>query len=270
MQPSSFPGTLLPPPGTAAATARRNAFIHDILDICGDVRLLWLPSITDTTTTTDASKNARVFTYDATIASRISVLGSGVQVSFNGTDQEADVPANTDFTFGDSATDGAFSIFALLNQTATTGIKTILSNYDLTTGATKKEWWFYLDATEKLVFQCYDDSAGKYIGYTYNTALADGSNLFVAGTYDGSALVAGIKLYSAAAALALTDASSATYVAMESKVGKVRLGMTYGTAAQANFFSGSMGLVVLCAKELSAADLWAIKAEINAFYGLAL
>ena len=60
----------LPAPGTPAGDAQRDAFYHGLLALLGDVRLLWTPETGETTTSTDRSRNARVITYDATVAAR--------------------------------------------------------------------------------------------------------------------------------------------------------------------------------------------------------
>ena len=75
----------LPVAGTAEGDRARDTFIGDLLDLFGATPYLWLPKKSDTTTTVDASRHAAVITYDASIASRISLKGAGVQVDFDGT-----------------------------------------------------------------------------------------------------------------------------------------------------------------------------------------
>lgn len=259
-----------PRAGSLSGIQKRQEFIHDFLTIAPDTRLLWLPVGSETTTSTDRSRNARVITYDATVAGRYSTLGSGLSVSFNGTDQEADTPDVAALSFGDASVDEPFSIVAWVNQTATTGIKEILTKYDITTGLTKREWRFFLDAAEKLNLVLYDESVPANIGRLYNTALATGSVLFVAGTYSGSILSSGVKLYSAAALIDDTDVASGAYVAMENTASLVRLGFSQGAAAGVNFFPGSMACVALVAGALDADELHALKLLGNGYFQLTL
>src|SRR3990167_8361400 len=113
-------------PGTSVGDQKRDEFIHDFLAIVGDCRLLWLPRNTETTTSTTVDRNARTITYDATIAARKSPLGSGVAVTFDGTDQEGDTPDTANLSFGDGAADLPFSVLALIKPTEAAAVQTIL------------------------------------------------------------------------------------------------------------------------------------------------
>ena len=225
------------------------------------------------TTLTDRSRHARTLTWSEELSSfdtSPAELGSGYRVHFNGTDEEGDIPDADGLSFGDGASDGPLSIVAIVNQTATAGIKTLLSKYDVTTGSNKREWWFYLDASEKLVLELYDESTGARIGRLYNTALASGAELFVAATYDGSGASTGIRLYSAASRVDDTDSNSGVYTAMENTASLVRLGFTQGASAGTNFFKGSQALVALTGKQLSEDEVWALKGHCNGYFGLSL
>ena len=260
-------------PGTANATRARELFISQIHTIAGgadNVRLLWLPKNTDTTTTTSEEKDARVFTYDATIASRISALGSGVAVSFDGTDDEADVPDADDFSLGDSLTDMPFSVMGLVNQTASATFKTILSKHDLTTGAQKREWRFALNSTEQVYFECVDESASATIARYYNTVLASSAWMLLTATYDGSRASSGIALYYNVARVDDTSEDVGTYVAMENGASLVRLGFAQGAAAGVQFFSGSMAFVALIARQVQQDEVMAAAKACNAYFNLAL
>ena len=261
------PYSVVPRPGTPAGTQKRQEFIARVLDICGQTEIFWLPLLTDTTGSTDVSRNARVFTWDATIAAQLTNQGSGVSVSLNGTADEADTPDVAALSFGDSAVDTPFSIIAWVNQTATTGIKAIFSKFDA--AGTLREYQLVLDAAEKLNLTLYDESADAYIGRLYNTALGTGSVLMVAGTYNGSGGPGGIVLYSAAAVIDDTDYTSGTYVAMENlaTVGRI---FSSGSGTPVEFFSGSGLCVLVVARALSADEMWELKAAGNAFWGLTL
>src|SRR3990172_1649815 len=91
----------LPRPGSIGGIQKWYEFVSRVLDICGQTETLFVPQLTDTTTSTDASRNARVYTHDATIASRLVTQASGVGVTFNGTSGEADTPDVNGLSFGD-------------------------------------------------------------------------------------------------------------------------------------------------------------------------
>lgn len=257
----------LPPPGTPGGDAARLAFAATLGNIIGSGVSLWLPATTDTTASTSVLRDARVFTHDATIAARIGAQGSGVSVTFNGTDGEADTPDTADLSFGNASVDAPFSIFAWVNQTATAGIKAIFSKYDA--AGVLREYQLVLDAAEKLRLQLYDESADTYIGRVSASALATGSVLFVAGVYDGRAATAGIKLYSAAALLSDADESSGSYVAMENTATVGRI-FSSGSGTPVEYFSGTGYCVGICAGELHLDQLWDMKQAGNAFYGLTI
>ena len=51
------------PVGSPMGDAVRDQFYHDLMDILGDVRLLWVPQLGESTGSTDRSRNARTITY---------------------------------------------------------------------------------------------------------------------------------------------------------------------------------------------------------------
>ena len=261
-----------PRPGSLSGDQKLQEFIHDLLAIMGDVRLLWIPGLSDTTTTTEKSRNARVFTYDATIAARKSTLGSGLTLDFDGTDDEADVPDADNLSFGNGVTDQALSIVALVKPDTVAGTDIILSKMDITTGATKQEWEWYRGGTG-LMLRLWDDSAGSEtarIGRSAATQFTAGTRRLVAVTYDGSGSEIGCNIYGDGALQTLVTQKSGTYVAMENTASLVRLGFRQGAAAGEDFWDGAIDMVALCAKALNAEENWAIKTLINAFYGLSL
>jgi hypothetical protein len=263
----------LPVEASVVGDQVRNAFVAKMLSIGGDVRLLWLPKSSDTTTTTDASRNARVFTYNESLASfdtLMESLGSGRAVVFNGTDEEADVPDNDDFSFGDGEVDQPFSIVALVSVTADANIKTILSKYDLTTGSTAREWVFYLDTSEQPRFRLFDESASAARISRFDATAMSGRHILAA-TYDGSGASTGLRIYLDAARVDDSDDNNGTYTAMENTAALLRLGATEAAGGGAtDFWNGTMSLVMLCAKALSQDEVWAIKEAANGFFDLTL
>lgn len=248
-------------------TQARREFISALLAITGDTRLLWLPGYTDTLTTTDASRNARVFTYNESIAAfdiRPSIQGYARVVRFNGTDEEADVPDNDDFSFGDGLTDQAFSVVVLCDPDVNTAAMEFLAKEN---SAAAEEWRFGLTAAGDPIFVLTDESATATIGRSDATA-AGTDWVLLSATYDGSRVLTGVRIYRNAARVDDTNQTTGTYVAMENTAALVHLASRY--SVKARFFDGTLGLVILCAKELSLDENWQIKELVNQFFDLSL
>lgn len=262
-----MPGAILADPTSAVALQLRRDFITQFLTICPDTRLLLVPLPTDTTTSTSVDRNARTVTYDATIASRIGVVGSATSVSYTAaSSQYATIPDAANLSFGDGTNDSPFSIVVWQNQTTATATQVLLSKRD--TGASAEEWVLYND-TNSLELALYDNSAGPAAIIVDATALATGSWLNIAATYDGSRANSGMKLYSAAALLTVTPSVSGTYVAMENLASAVMISGEQ-PSSKIRPFNGLLGPIALVAKELTIDDLWALKQLGNGYLGLTL
>jgi hypothetical protein len=258
---------LHPLPDTPAGDAARDRFLASFFAICGDVRLLWMPRSGETTTTTDRSRNALTLTYSKDVTTFDTppyILGSGFAVDFDGVDEEADTPNTNLLTFGDGDSDEPFSVIALVNFTDATS-----STFFAKHANNQSEWIFQTDTSDQPVLFLYDQSAGANIKNRDATALAEGSWVFLACTYDGSADPNGIRVYVDGVSLADTPASSGTYTAMENLTGTGTLGH-YDASGMAAPMDGAMALVAVVAQQLIADDMWAIKELMNTFYDLSL
>lgn len=250
---------------TAVGDQLRDQYIADVYRLTGDLKFLWLPKATDTTTTTDESKNAHVITYDATIAAKMVTLGSGKSLTFDGTATEADIPDSNDFSLGDGAVDSAGTWFSLVKMTDATD-STVLAKYDVT--GTLREWRLYFDANDYPTLELYDESADTWIGREDATAFTEGAWAWVIATYDGTGSNAGIRIYVNKARLDDTDASSGAYVAMENSTALVELGQI--TSGTPEFFDGSMAVAGMSGKALSEEEV-AIMVDLgNSFFDLSI
>lgn len=251
-------------PATRTAASRRKEFIANLLAITGDTRLLWLPDPSETTGSTDRSLNARALTYDATIAAQISALGYGTQVSFDGSTDEADTPDVANLSFVSTA----FSVIAVANVTNTAVIRSILSKWN--TAGVLREYRFTVDAADLLALELYDESLDKTPFRKSDAAITMGSWRLFGATYDGgegATAANGITLYQDGTAIASTATNDALYVAMEDLATVVGLGQDAGAA---NLFNGSLALVAVVAKQMTASEVWAVKELCNSFFGLSL
>ncbi len=250
-------------------TEVREQFLGNMLAILGDTRLLWTPKGSDTTTSLDESLTGRTMTYDATIASRLSALGLGYAVTFNGTSQYASTPDTANLSFGNSTVDQPFSIVALVNVTDTAAARDIITKF---AGATSGEYAFRVAAGDTLVLAVYDDSTDVQPVRTSNAVITQGSWVLFGATYSaatgGATAANDMTLYQNGVVIASTATNNASYVAMEDTTNVVEIGAAL--AHTANFFNGSMALVAVCQNNLDASDHWAIKKLVNDYFGLAL
>ena len=259
----------VPPPGTTAGDAARLEYIGEVLALCGDVKRLWVPKSSDGTTSTDASRNAATLTHAATIAGRMSQLGSGLAVSFDGVADYSSYPDAADLTHGDSSTDEAFTVVTLLNPTALSGNQEICSKFDTSTGATQKEWRTFCSGASFFA-NSQDDSAGARIGRSSSSNLSNATWALMTSVYDGSGVAAGWATYKQGTQWDTTDDTSGTYVAMENKTSVVYIGASKGAAAMTNYFSGKVAMNLIMKGRLNTDQMWTLTALTNGFFGLTL
>ena len=254
----------------------RDKFVADMLGIAGACELLWVPGATETTISTDRSRNARVLTYDASKEGAYGQQGSGLYLPFDGSDDEADTPDAGGLSFGDGALDEPFSIVSLVYVTDPTpaAANTILAKWNLDTDGELREWRALLTATNGYPrIELYDESANAYIGREDQTPLSATAWTLLAFTYDGSRASTGLRVYVDASRLDDADSNSGTYTAMENTTAIVGLAHTLSAAATpvaTEFWDGRRALDLLTRKELTIDEIWALKSAVNAYYGLSL
>lgn len=172
--------------------------------------------------------------------------GGPLSLFFDGT-SEWQVDDNANFSFVGTA----MTVVALVqfNYDPSTQLvypsQTVLAKYD-DTGA--REYRLYLDASRRLVFEAYDESATAFIARygSSTTAFSGGTWYPIIATYDGSANATGIHLYVGHEAAAFDDTSSTggTYVAMENLAAKPANYQTV-SAVKAQRFRGDAALMML-------------------------
>lgn len=252
---------------TQARTYGRDDFLADLVKILGDCRLLWLPKSTDATTSTDESLNGRTITWDATVAARLSALGLGYAQSFSGSGQYGSVADAANLTFSSGGVDQAMSIVALCNVTDTAADRPIISKWNFPTAG---EWLFYVNASDKLQFWALDNSAVGIGHRESNAVVTMGSWRLFGVSYSGvggASVATGMTLYQDGAVIASTATLIPTYTSMDDTAAVVEIG---GTTTHTSVMNGSMALVALVQKNLSAADHWALKRLVNAYFNLSL
>lgn len=254
-----------PPPSPLTRAQLREQFLGDLLTIVGDTRLLWLPKPTDTTTSADESLNARTITHGATLAGRLTPQGLGYMASFNGSSDYATIPDAANLSFGTGAADLPCSIVALDNITNTALSRAILSKYN----AAPEHRLYVNSADDTLVWLLHDASAAATPFRQSNAAISMGAPHLYVATYagtGGATAANGIAFYEDGLLIASTANNAGTYVAMEDGASPVEIGSSVDHTTF--YMSGSIGLRILCAKQLSAHEAWALWKLCKGYFAL--
>lgn len=245
----------------------RDEFLNRLLEICGDVRFLWLAELGQTTTSTGKSRHAATITWSETVVDFDAApfrLGLGYAFDFNGTDEEGDTPDSSIHNFGDGVVDEPASWLVLAKPDANDTAYSLLAKEE---SASAEQWELGLNASGHLVLTLTDESASATLLGTYATAVGTDWTL-LGSTYDGNGLSTGIKNFVDGLGVTTVGSGAGSYTAMENVTSKLHVASHYDTKAL--FFNGKIAFALLTGKELTADEQWAIKELINWFYDLSL
>ena len=232
-------------------------------DLASDIVAQWKLNETGPSATLDNAENNADHDLTATdTADNFTATSKhanlGTCLDFKGSISAATTTDSTSFFFDDSG-DNPFSISAWI-YVIDSSTQMILSKYDRTTDAQKREWRLYLNSSEKLVLDLYDESVDATASLATDNALSTGWHHVVA-TYDsegGSAAVSNSHaiLYVDNTAVAQTASYSGTYAAMEDLDGFIYLGAGEGTGGAAEYqFADKLDNVIVFDTDLSAAEV---------------
>jgi hypothetical protein len=245
-------------PGCNATTNRaqdRRTFASNLLALLGDTRLLWLPDAADIGASTDQSLNGRVLAADAAMS--LTSMGLGYSRAFNGTSQYLTTPDVANLSFGNGTVDSAFSIVAVANVTDAAASRVIVSKHVASNNA---EWQLAVTGADALQLAVFDASASALAFRSSNAAIMQGSWSVIGATYSaatgGATAANDMALYQGGLVVASTATNSGSYTAMEDTSAEVAVGAS--TNHTAAFFSGSLAMVAVCQKNLTASEQWAI------------
>ncbi len=251
------------PEHTAGA---RRRFISDLRAVAGTgARALYMPSGGEGTTTVDAAVSTRVWTHGTAVANRITRLGKGFALSFNGTTDYISAPDAADITFGTGAADTVFSGFVVANVTDSAAARVFFSKSNTGEG----EYIYQVGATDLSLAFLQDNSAAVNAFRQADAAITQGSWTTHGFSYDatgGATAANGIVIYQNGAAFASTATNNAGYVSMEDKAAVLEIGSS--TAHTLSFFLGSIALVLIVAANLSAAQQFQLNQLSKRFYGI--
>lgn len=233
------------------ALQARRRFLNNALDAAGrsNVRALWTPEPSEGLTVPDGAVASRAWTHATSPNGRVSPLGKGYALAFNGTSDFLTCPDATDLSFGDGATDQSFSVFVLAKVTDTALSRVFLGK--------NGEWSFGLDTADKALMQLVDLSVVAVPSRLQDTATTrQGTWAAYSGTYSkatgGATAANDITIYENGVAVASTPTNAGTYVAMENGADVVTLGAVNNGAS--SFIPGAIALVILFASNALAAS----------------
>lgn len=248
----------------------RRRFISDLKNVAGgaNVKVLYMPSYGEGTTTVDGAVATRVWTHVNTPVGRLSALGKGVALSFNGTSDSMSTPDANDVSFGNSAVDTPLSFFFVVKVTDTAAGRIILSKDDAAGSA--REWSLYVSATDFGTINIMDQSAGVIPSRITDATVIQGSWASLSGSYSaatgGATAANDMTIYQNGAVVASTAANQAAYVAMEN-LGQVCM-IGASQAIPSAWFAGSIALVLLVGANLTASQHFQLNQLSKRFFGI--
>jgi|GEM_PF-1759546 hypothetical protein len=238
--------------------------IGAILDIFGDPRLLCVCFQISGTSVSDYTRRSNTLTAVAPVEDWCGYQKKSPYYNFNGTSHYLYRANDTDFNFGNSLTDSAFSLVVAINPDNVTS-RQIIGKWDVNN---LREWRLFLDASGYPTLQLYDESVDKYIGRQDQTAFTTGSWKILITTYDGSGICAGCKIYIDGVQLDDADYTDAGYVAMEAINTNLMVGALKNAAAYSEYFDGKMTWISVAAKELSIDEVWSLTQRLKGALGI--
>jgi len=214
-----------------------------------DLSASTIASYTITYTTAGTCPNTSTQTVE--IAAALAQVNNVYSMEFDGTSDYIDCGGSDVFSFGNATTDSPFSISAWINMDDATRFR-IISKFD---SSSFSEYIFTVGGTDQLTFRLYDNSENAFITRKYNTALTsyEGQWIHVVGTYDGTRVSSGIKLYLNGVKVDNIDNNSGNYDAMENTTQPLYIGR------QGNFYAnGKIDEVAVFNTALTAQEVLSI------------
>jgi len=210
--------------GNIRSDQKEAEFVNRVLAILGDARFLYLPRPDDIAisqpdetrhgTSISWIKN-EVATALANFDKPPTRLGSGFQLSINGSDEYANINTTGglgdefDFVFGGS--DHPLSMGILMRPTSLSGtVNYLIGGTFLSGGVTFGNIEFFLDASAQPTIQLRDETNVGVIGRRDATALSVDTYTLLVGAYNGTQAIPGLALYKDAIRVDDTNVTSAT------------------------------------------------------------
>lgn len=250
-------------------------FIRDLTDALRDPRFIWVPLPSDILTALDKTEYEAVITHNSAQPARQTILGDGLQVSWDGAANNAWAPNNTRYSFnlgGLGVVDLPFSAVVVANVTDTVNFRPLLAKYN---NGNVSEWAFNISTADALRVDLFDQSVGVAPLRVSNAAITQGVPRVFGFSYDGTGgatAANGITLYEQGVVKISTATNQPTYVAMENTAAVLGIGARQSAAGPpptfGNWMQGTIAMAALSGANLTATEHAEITALCKAFYGI--
>jgi len=188
----------------------------------------------------------------ANMAAGNSVIHNGITMglTFDGIEELVSMGDDDAFSFDNAGNDEPFSIDVFATIDEATQAKLVVKRGDTPAGNIL-EYLFQLDASDRQLFNIYDDADNARIGKFRSSASTgdEGDPNHWGGTYDGSNLNTGINIYFDGLIRTMTANNSGTYNGMQNTAGTFKVG---GDLDSEDWFEGTISEVRLAKVELTA------------------
>lgn len=213
-----------------------------------------------------------IATYQGTWASGDRELhGRTYVLDPNGTDAYLNVGDGDRLSVGNGSNDSAATWFGVIEVVDSITSQFILSKRDITTGSELREYAHWINSSELLKIEIFDESANVGCSRIINTALSVGIHSYAI-TYNGvggANAADGITIYIDGLEVASTATNNGAYVAMENLTVPVWIGANEGTGGTpAAFMTGDFGLQGMDGVEMSAEDAYNFDLIARAYYSV--
>jgi len=177
--------------------------------------------------------------------------GNGGSINLDGVNDYIDIGNNSIFSFGDSSNDSAFSVLSWVNMDDATRFRVFNKGVDF---SNNYEYIFSTGGSDTITFNLYDSSTGARIGRRYNTALTSyqGTWIQLVGTYNGSGVSGGIKVYLNGTRVDDFTNNTGTYTAMETSTNVLEIG---ASTSDGRYSNGKIANAQIYNKELSSTEV---------------
>lgn len=181
----------------------------------------------------------------ADFSSNVTTRGLNQAIQLDGDDDYVSIPDDSSLTFGDGSTDQPFSVSVWVNTLNAASNAGVLSKADNFNSGE----YYLLIATYQVYFRIVDDSASSYKGIVSTSTINNNTWYHLVGTYDGSGLQAGLKLYINGELQSTNGSNAGTYTAMEAS------GITLRLGRRNTSLNGSIDDARVYSKELNADEV---------------
>lgn len=213
---------------------------------------------------TDYTRLVNSLTAQTSVATWVGFQGRATYYDLNGTSHYLYKTDDTDFTFGNSLSDRAFTTTVALNADSVISAQ-IMGKWD---NNSQREWRVFLDASGYLTFQLYDESVDKYIGRQYTSALTTSTWNIITTTYDGTGDCEGCHIYLNGVQVDNADYENAGYIAMQDTTAYFMVGALKNNTTYSEYYDGKLTWLGIASREFDPDEALALNHLLKGLLGV--